>query len=991
MSTAHTCFRSALTQAFRTNTRGIAASCSVAAFLVPTLAKPSKRTFANGKHRSNHAQPSLSLPDTYVQDEASPARPKKPRELITSQIPCPQPEARGDINAWLAVLEPFLPAHLRGERSDSPEIPVSSFDLAYVLSSAQAASMDVISHIGLVEGRWQTVVWMAKKLAEDRQHSADTAPQIQQYSDVMWQGREYRSMKDLTESPLVLQRSPPSQRPKFTLDTATSAPESIRYRNVTIKRGLGQLWRSLGNMILTATEQGSAGQETIMPHVLQVIAYLHHIGLIPDSVYTYRPHEDRHALQQPPTIHMLSSQILTALSDATWKAHESSVKTAKDRANAQYFLGHEIPGSRYKAYVTEVTPELWLELVLWSCLHGGWVLDGVSILEQVATKKGEQGWALISWREIMEQEEQRKPAPSRSWSLFPMNEDASASPEDRARTRKTISGEVVTAFVDGLVNQMRLGVGTRGANPEHVVSSIKMLKTLLDANNLSLGAMAWDSIMARLIESGGFVPEKRPEVLLRIFELAPGFGAEVGTANATTQWSTEIPYFFEPTTLPLSLLHRTMRAFIKDGDVNGAMETLSLLQRHADDNKQRSVQEFFTFLRNSPQLRKDEPFTSRLPPVSFPAFDTKLPVLLLAQLLDLATELKMFDFGRWLLFSGDLDGPLISPSLYGHRNISASIVRFGTLAGENDLVLKVIQKAGAWNEKHQQQRMPAEILTALLCCQMKLGRWEAVRSMQQYVEQSATFRPRPIIISTFAAELLRTSSSSKESKREAQESFTGLLFGWEHIILQNIRDELNCILSIMCTVDVYWKEYCSQFLAFSARHDIKLSTADFNRVLCGVLEGYGSFKGRAIVETWCYKPPKRFEPYRAPGGLPSMARYRVSRGGEYEDRPEDIEIVQPSGARMILQGRVHANHETIWAIVRKVQEEVAAKEGSGEGLVEATRTEARDTLRWAARLLYYLGFDYEDIARDLGSLVGLAELEPRGGGEEVEGGEEGEW
>ena len=122
-----------------------------------------------------------------------------------------------------------------------------------------------------------------------------------------------------------------------------------------------------------------------------------------------------------------------------------------------------------------------------------------------------------------------------------------------------------------------------------------------------------------------------------------------------------------------------------------------------------------------------------------------------------------------------------------------------------------------------------------------------------------------------------------------------------------------------------------------------------------------------------------------------MARYRVSRGGEYEDRPEDIEIVQPSGARMILQGRVHANHETIWAIVRKVQEEVAAKEGSGEGLVEATRTEARDTLRWAARLLYYLGFDYEDIARDLGSLVGLAELEPRGGGEEVEGGEEGEW
>jgi NDP-sugar pyrophosphorylase family protein len=35
----------------------------------------------------------------------------------------------------------------------------------------------------------------------------------------------------------------------------------------------------------------------------------------------------------------------------------------------------------------------------------------------------------------------------------------------------------------------------------------------------------------------------------------------------------------------------------------------------------------------------------------------------------------------------------------------------------------------------------------------------------------------------------------------------------------------------------------------------------------------------------------------------------------------------------------------------------------------------RDTLKWAARMLYYLGFDYEDIVRDMGSLAELAELE----------------
>jgi hypothetical protein len=103
-----------------------------------------------------------------------------------------------------------------------------------------------------------------------------------------------------------------------------------------------------------------------------------------------------------------------------------------------------------------------------------------------------------------------------------------------------------------------------------------------------------------------------------------------------------------------------------------------------------------------------------------------------------------------------------------------------------------------------------------------------------------------------------------------------------------------------------------------------------------------------------------------------MPRHRVTKGEEYDDLPEDIELVQDSGARLILQGRVNPNRQTIWAILRKVQEEVDLW---GEDLTEATRAEARDTLKWAARLLYYLGFDYEDIIRDLGSLAELAQLE----------------
>jgi hypothetical protein len=116
-----------------------------------------------------------------------------------------------------------------------------------------------------------------------------------------------------------------------------------------------------------------------------------------------------------------------------------------------------------------------------------------------------------------------------------------------------------------------------------------------------------------------------------------------------------------------------------------------------------------------------------------------------------------------------------------------------------------------------------------------------------------------------------------------------------------------------------------------------------------------------------------------------MPRYRFTKSDEYEDRPEDIELVQDSGARLILQGRVNANRQTIWAVIRKVQEEVVLYQGGGKKLSEAARTEVRDTLKWAARFLYYLGFDYEDIIRDLGSLAELAELEAPAASQEFDG------
>jgi hypothetical protein len=211
--------------------------------------------------------------------------------------------------------------------------------------------------------------------------------------------------------------------------------------------------------------------------------------------------------------------------------------------------------------------------------------------------------------------------------------------------------------------------------------------------------------------------------------------------------------------------------------------------------------------------------------------------------------------------------------------------------------------------------------------------------------------------------------------------------------MRDVRNELYCILGIMSTVDDTWKDYCSQFLAVSSRQDIQLSPTDFNHVLQGILDHYGSSKGRATVEAWCYMAPDTFDSYRAPGGLLRMPRFFADKGAEYDARPQNIELLQDSGAKLILQGRVQPNRQTIWAIVSKVRDEVDQRRRKGLELSTTERAEVRSTLKWAARLLDRLGYEYEDISRDMGSsLTELAELEAlaapldMGGVDEVEPG-----
>ncbi|KAF2274148.1 uncharacterized protein EI97DRAFT_495597 [Westerdykella ornata] len=891
---------------------------SVPDFLAPALARQLFRP-PSASRRADRVQ-------AHHPELRRPGRPALP----STRIPLPTLTSRKDIGAWISALDPFLPPHLQQspDPSSDTEQRTTAIDFACLLLDAQQASDDLLGYLGWVEQRWETTKWIIYKIADGGPPAMDHTAKLEPTANVIWP--ESTSLKDLTNAPIVAHRLRQSTPLRETLENSTSIPESIDHEKIAIQRAMGQVWRTLGVLIVRAAEDSTA-EAAIMSHVLEIIAYLHHTGWIPDSVYYDSPAPQDHALQQPPTLHLLSSTIMRALSDAAMTAREATVKDPREKLNASYFLGREIPGSRYKVHVSGLTPELWLELLLWSCVHGPWVLDGTAILEHILSKQGNEAWRVMDSRQLYHDEE-TAPAtssPSSGWRIFGRGAGNNSNPGALARTRKTISSEAVTAYIDGLVNLMRLGVGDRGTSPEDLVDHIRKLKGLLDRDGHSLGSATWDSIIVRFLESGGVVPEKRPEVMFALANLAADFGTEVASVNAVPIPGShgKAPYYFEPSTISISVLHRTMRSFIENGDITGATKTLDRLVQHTDCNKQRSLEQFFEAIKVVKRQR-DGLFTSLAPPIDFPAFEPQVPVPLLAKLLDLATVTKSFHLGRWLLMSEDLDGPLITADMYAHPDMAASIVHFGTMAGENDLVMKVLKRTGFWSGSQQAHRIPNRLLTTLLQSQVQLHRWEKVRSMRDFVASNPAYRPRTSVLATFAAELVRLSPEEvaleDSLKRQACEAFADLLFAWEELLLTHSSDDLYCILAMLSTVDDQWREYCVQFLQGARKHEVKLSTADFNTLLAGVLDGYDSVRGKSLVDTWCHTMSQGQSPNRAPGGIPKMPRFRKSRADDLENRPEDIQVGDGSGAELVMQGRVHANRQTIWAILMTLSDNWAA-------------------------------------------------------------------
>jgi hypothetical protein len=687
---------------------------------------------------------------------------------------------------------------------------------------------------------------------------------------------------------------------------------------------------------------------------------------------------------------------MTALSDAAWNAHQtsSSSATTSNTASRESFFGPQVPGTRYNSQVEALSPEVWLELVLWSCLHGGWVTDGVAVLEMMQSYTGSNAWSLVCWTQALQAARlDTRSSDTFTWKdLMDVLEGAGPQvhhgPNDRLNTARTISSESVAAYVDALTNTIYSGVGERGISSKDVISHLKRFKRLLDRQKLGLGYATWESVAQRLADSNGVLIERDPALMLEVLELVQPYGTEL-ESNVTSMKNdpedSSSPYFFEASASSLGLFHRVLQAHADLGGVEGALASLRALQEYTDRNQRRSIEHFFQELKEKRNSDVSLPKGASFFSVDYPAFFPQIPVSVLGSLLDLFTEAGISTSAIQLLQTDDLSGPIIPESFHLEPALAPALVRYATAANNKPMLEKVVSLQSNLTKKRR-AAIPQPILTALLASQISRHRWDLVHSVLSTAleggnltyQKLAHIRWHPSLACYLVSEMLRIEGKSQTPTQGAEpisdlsrasDIFKLLLrkgYGRPNTEIELTKDGspkkvkswtmLHSVLGVLSSVNPPWATFCLPLLPKAGNQALTLDTSHFNIILQGAVDGYGAQKGRKLCEQWCLDLQNLPAEKRLPGGVEKMSPVQPSRVGTYLSNNWSVQVQIPhvSHGTLRFYGRVMPNLTTVRIILRRLLEDEVSGQLPYQGMLE-----------WIVKMLNGLGYRGDEAVKEI--------------------------
>ncbi|KAJ5888095.1 hypothetical protein N7495_008136 [Penicillium taxi] len=614
--------------------------------------------------------------------------------------------SRKSPDAWITLVEECLQADSeKGNVADRRKSAASILDhqddlkQSYLLSSylylaRLSADLVLPIHIGFERKQWSTVLAIFNNAIDTYEllipHMTPLNPSI---------GFDWNA------SGLSLDEISGDRLGKLEVNFQASAPDNVCFDILTHRpaarlfanRLLGQVFMDLGSLILEAADRPTEESKMAMSYVHRVLARLHHLDLISDRIYQYPEKRTSDIIFHPPALNLLSGHIMAVLSDAAWQEHQSAITVASTEA------GEEPLFLPFKVGVRELGPEIWMELILWCCIEHGFTKYGASLIEEMMKRKGDKAWTAESWRPLINNLDvvrRTNISTEQYWRRSSNDHIPKASKRDKppfhGLGNRTISLEVVSSLRDGLSNAAYNGLGNYGATPRDLLKAAAPLSGLLERqgpkDDLRPTCKHTNWNITRIMRSGCLRPEKDPLSFARLLR---------STQNMVPPWPetdiTELKQLdsftrgqlYDESAAIAGLIEYSIKTFSYERQSEPAFAQFALLQSIADASKAHHIRAFFECLGQSDPLNVPF-FDSEASPLS----QSSLPQVsraTLADLLDLATSNQAYEFGEWLLFNDDLDGPTIPESAYGDQVLAPSLLRFASATNNVELNKLIVQ------------------------------------------------------------------------------------------------------------------------------------------------------------------------------------------------------------------------------------------------------------------------------------------------------------
>ena len=794
---------------------------------------------------------------------------------------------------WATAIEPYLPLNLRlGHKNASQESiqherlrPIRTLPdfLSIARLSCQA---DLLSYIGVYQERWEAVIWLVKAMTEKYPSHEKMENISRQLPPLLW-STVNQSLDAVTESAIEVETPPPSEMQRehsrwYGGDSLDQYPWLYNpdHRNdphISRRKSLGQIWQSLGTMILQAADRSpeDPSYSIIMTQVFRILGHLHRINALPDSIYNYTPATDPTVLQRPPTLYVLSKRIMSTLSDVEFGLQWEETVT---KALSQ---GYDLAKAPVQPRIREFGPELWLDLVLWACVEGGWISEGAWIVMEIQKRMDAKDtrWSTISWAEICEKGE-----PTLDWiSIIKYQIEktrlnqvgglgmATGSDLTIDMGTRTISREVVLALLDGLLNDPLSTAEGLSMTAVELRRSIIACKSLLECNHPGLDGNFMYAVILRVLESFEDVKEQ-PGALSRLLDLRSTEFKQTIRGSSTTTTAHE--HRLDDSAAVLGLHHRNLHYFSVDGNQEGSLQTLRKIQSTVDTHREGRILAFARELKERLREGDDASDLSKAD-VLAPVQPAQIPLSALASFIDMVTESRLFDLGNWLLLNEDIDGGLIDPALCSDENLQPALLRFGTATSNSRLLTKVLLGL--------KMPLPHPVIHALLRFQVALGKWTAVEELLEYVKFTPNMGWRPSDVTAIAKAILQMEHESvdkadDDSISRALSIIQNLVNGKYNSkadpsqlipdfsqarmanqlgrILQTLPGSLSKITTRLSGEDL------------RAHTSAEIMPHTFNVIVQVVADLHGSHAGKKLWDQWCRVPdaPKWKQPSRPPFG-----------------------------------------------------------------------------------------------------------------------------